>query len=84
MERRTMVSRTTRDFHCQSILWLEGNYKLGLALPSRSQLRSMWRPQPRLHSRDPGAPGPVTPHPEHTDLRGRGPAPEEAHHTPTG
>lgn len=40
MERGTMVSRTTRDFHCQSILGLEGNYKLGRALLSRSHLRS--------------------------------------------
>lgn len=43
-----MVSRTTRDFHCQSVLRLKGNYKLGHALLSRSQMRGVSRPQPWL------------------------------------
>ncbi|MEJ1281617.1 hypothetical protein NN561_012567 [Cricetulus griseus] len=37
-----------RDFHCQSILWLEENYKLGFVLLSHSQLRRVWRPKSRL------------------------------------
>lgn len=51
-----MVSRTTRDFHCQSILRLEGNYKLGHALLSLSQLRGVSRPQSWLpHPRSRGS-----------------------------
>lgn len=67
VERGTMVTRTTRDFHCQSLLRLGGNYNFGRRAPrSRSQLRG-GRVAPRspgARRRDPGAAGPATLRPE--------------------
>lgn len=84
MKQGTMVSRSARDFHCQSILVLEGNYKLGCALLSRSHLLqrvvpAAWAPQPRPR----GSGGPSRPTLSHTDLRARGPRSRGGlHHRP--